>query len=141
MASKQIGFYLERTTRSVKLNFVQAFAKAGINLTPEQWVIIDRLHKQNGQSQTELANSSYKNAPTISRILDVLERKTYIERQRFENDRRRYKIFLTPMGQEVAEKALPLAESLRAKGWKGLSDSDYEILIFLLDKVFGNFEA
>lgn len=141
MASKQIGYYLERTTRSVKLSFVQAFTEAGIDLTPEQWVIVDRLYKKNGQSQTDLANGSYKNAPTISRILDVLERKAIVERQRFDNDRRRYKIFLTPKGYAVAERALPIAEALRLKGWKGLSDADYDKLILLLDKVFANFEA
>ena len=139
MSGKQVGYYLERTTRQVKLAFTQAFMKAGIDLTPEQWVILDHLTQANGQSQTELAGRSYKNAPTVSRIIDILERKKYVERQRFDNDRRRYKIFLTPLGKEVAEKALPIAEELRGQGWEGLSEEDYDQFIRIVETVFNNF--
>lgn len=139
MSGKQIGYHLERTTRQVKLAFTQAFLAEGIDLTPEQWVLLDHLTETNGVSQTELANKSYKNAPTVSRILDVLERKGYIERQRFQNDRRRYKIFLTTRGKQIAERAHPIASHLREKGWMGLSESEYEATISILEKVFENY--
>lgn len=140
-SNKQIGYYLERTTRQVKLAFTQAFIKAGIDLTPEQWVLLDYLMSENGVSQTELAAKSYKNAPTVSRIIDVLERKNYVERQRFSNDRRRYKIFLTALGQEIAEKALPIAQSLRAQGWNDLEEEDYDQFIRIVETVFKNFSS
>lgn len=139
MSGKQVGYYLERTTRQVKLAFTQAFINAGIDLTPEQWVLLDHLMQVNGQSQTELAGKSYKNAPTVSRIIDVLERKKYVERQRFENDRRRYKIYLTPKGKEVAARALPIAERLRNQGWIGLSEEEYDQFIRIVETVFNNF--
>ncbi len=81
--SKEYGTLIDRTLRIIKLNFIQGFKDAGIDLTPEQWVIIDRLHQQNGISQTELANGSFKNAPTVSRIIDLLCKKGLTERQRF----------------------------------------------------------
>ena len=140
MSSKQIGYYLERTTRQVKLAFTQAFMAEGIDLTPEQWVILDHLLTDNGVSQTELASKSYKNAPTVSRILDVLERKKFVERQRFENDRRRYKIFLTDQGIDVARRALPIAQKLRNDGWEGLNDEDYDYFIRIIETVFNNFD-
>lgn len=136
---KQVGYYLERTTRQVKLAFNQAFIGAGIDLTPEQWVLLDSLLSKNGVSQTELASKSYKNAPTVSRIIDVLERKGYVERQRFENDRRRYKIFLTSLGRDTAERALPIAVDLREQGWKGLSDDQYDVFIEMIETVFKNY--
>ncbi len=140
MSGKQIGYYLERTTRQVKLAFTKAFNAHDIDLTPEQWVILDHLLMDNGVSQNELASKSYKNAPTVSRILDVLERKEYIERQRFDNDRRRYKIYLTQKGSEVAKKALPIAVSMRENGWTGLSEDDYTDFIRIIETVFDNFD-
>ena len=140
-AQKQVGYYLERTTRQVKLAFVQAFAEADIDLTPEQWVLVDHLMKENGVSQTDLAAKSYKNAPTVSRIIDVLERKGYVERQRFQNDRRRYKIFLTEDGRQIGQKALPLALELREKGWTGLTEDEYEQFIKIVEAVFRNYES
>ena len=58
--SKEYGTLIDRTLRMIKLNFIQGFKEAGVDLTPEQWVIIDRLYHQNGISQTELANGSFK---------------------------------------------------------------------------------
>ena len=141
MPGKQVGYYLERTTRQVELAFTQAFINAGIDLTPEQWVLLDHLMQSNGQSQTDLAGKSYKNAPTVSRIIDVLERKEYVERQRFENDRRRYKIYLTEKGKEVASKALPIAEQLRSQGWNGLNEEEYAQFIRIVETVFNNFST
>ncbi|MEZ5043960.1 MAG: MarR family transcriptional regulator [Saprospiraceae bacterium] len=138
---KKIGYYLERTTRIVKLSYLQAFANLGVDITPEQWVILDSLYQRNGQSQTELAGDSFKNAPTVSRILDLLERKELIERQRFNNDRRRYKIFLTDKGKLIVEKIQPAVTALRHQGWQNLSDEDYLVFLRIINQVFDNLDG
>jgi len=138
--SKQIGYLLERTTRIVKLSFHKAIAKLNLDLTPEQWVIMESLYLKNGQSQKDLANSSFKNAPTISRILDVLGRKKFIERLRFNNDRRRYKIYLTVAGKEIVEQLMPVADDLRNQGWENLTEGDYQEFVRILNQVFANLD-
>lgn len=137
-AAKKIGYHLERTTRIVKLGYLQAFAQLGVDITPEQWVMLDSLYQRNGQSQTELAGDSYKNAPTVSRIIDLLEKKGLVERQRFANDRRRYKIFLTKKGQATVEKVQPAVVALREKGWQELTDEDYSNFLRILNQIFDN---
>lgn len=139
-SAKQIGYYLERTTRMVKLGFSQAFARMGLDLTPEQWVIMESLYYQNGQSQTDLASASFKDAPTISRILDVLGRKKYIVRRRFKNDRRRYKIYLTDLGVQVVNDLQPEVRRLRDLGWENLDEEDYEVFMRITNQIFKNFE-
>lgn len=139
--AKKIGYYLERTSRLVKLRYLQAFAQLGIDITPEQWVMLDSLYQRNGRSQTELAGDSYKNAPTVSRIIDLLEKKGLVERQRFENDRRRYKIFLTDAGKAVVEKVQPSVSSLRAQSWDNLSDEDYTHFLRIINQVFDNLKG
>ena len=62
------------------------------------------------------------------------------DRQRFDNDRRRYKIFLTDEGRVVAERALPIAVEMRNNGWVGLSDEDYRHFIRIIETVFDNFD-
>lgn len=136
--SKAYGTLIDRTLRIIKLQFIHAFKEAGVDLTPEQWVIIDELYKHNGISQTELANGSFKNAPTVSRIIDLLASKNMVERQRFENDRRRYKIFLTKKGKETFEKAHPIVLSLRNQGWSNLSDEDYAHFTRIMNQIFDN---
>lgn len=138
--SKHFGTYIDRNFRIIRLTFLKAFKKAGVDLTTEQWVLMDSLYKQNGLAQSELAAGSFKDAPTVSRIIDLLCKKGFTERQRFDNDRRRYKIFLTDEGKAVYEKILPTVESLREKGWENLSDDDYTTFLRIMNQVFKNFE-
>ena len=139
--TKNFGAYIDRTIKIIKQNYVRAFSEIGVDITTEQWVILDSLYEQKGISQTDLANGSFKNAPTVSRIIDLLCKKGLTERQRFENDRRRYKIFLTQKGKETYEKAFPVVLKLREQGWSNLSDSDYESFLRIMNQIFQNFES
>lgn len=137
---KIFGTLIARTSRVIRLSFSQAFRQLGVDITPEQWVILDKLYVTNGLSQTDLASDSFKNAPTVSRIIDLLCEKKLTERQRFENDRRRYKIFLTPKGKVVVEKVLPVVKKLREQGWNELSEEDYHTFVRIMNQMFKNFE-
>ena len=138
--TKNFGAVIDRTLKIIKANYQKAFNEIGIDITTEQWVLIDALYKNNGISQNELASGSFKNAPTISRIIDLLCKKGLTERQRFENDKRQYKIFLTPLGKKTYRKALPIVINLREKGWESLNEKDYEHFNRIMDQIFSNFE-
>ncbi len=137
--TKNFGAYLDQTLRVVRLDMIKRFKEVGVDITPEQWILLHSLYTQNGQSQTDLANGSFKNAPTVSRIIDLLCKKEFTERQRFDNDRRRYKIFLTDLGKSTVEKALPAVMNSREKGWQGLSHEDYEHYLRIMHTIFNNF--
>ena len=138
--NKKIGYYLERTSRIVKLNFHQVFKNLDLSLTPEQWVILDMLNQTNGLSQTVIAEQSFKDAPSISRTLDTLSKKQYVERRNSKDDRRKFEIFLTPKGREIVKKVEPQVEELRGQTWKGLSDEDYTQFLRIINQVFKNLE-
>ncbi len=143
MSSKKVkpfGTYIDRNYRLIRLRFLQAFKKAGVDITTEQWVLMDLLMQENGLSQNELAARSFKDAPTVSRIIDLLCKKEFTERRKAENDKRRHDIFITKNGKEVYNKILPIVHELREKGWEGLSDEDYQTFLRIMNQVFGNFE-
>ena len=136
--SKNFGFPMDRAIKMIRSKYNNAFKELGFDLTTEQWVLIEKLFHQNGQSQSDLAEGSYKNAPTVSRIIDLLSKKGLVERLRFENDRRRYKIFLTEKGKEVVETCYPKILELRKSGWKGLTDEDYDNFMRIIEKITEN---
>jgi len=136
---KPVGYLLERTTRLVKLQFHQSFKKLGLDMTPEQWVIMDSLYQKNKQAQKELGDESYKNAATISRILDVLEKKHWIKRKNSKNDRRVYIITQTKEGKAIVKKVMKEVERLRVQGWKNLSQKDYKDFTRIINQVFKNY--
>lgn len=138
--NKKIGYYLERTSRIVKLNFHQVFKNLDLSLTPEQWVILDMLNQTNGLSQTVIAEQSFKDAPSISRTLDTLSKKQYVERRNAKDDRRKFEIFLTAKGKKIVKKVEPEVEKLRDLTWEGLSDEDYQQFLQIMNQVFKNLE-
>jgi len=138
--AKIFGTFIDRNMKIIRHNYLKVFKEIGVDITTEQWVIMDCLYEENGLSQTELATGSFKNAPTVSRIIDLLCKKELTERLRFDNDRRRYKIFLTDKGKETYEKAFPYVVELREKGWQGLSDSDYKTFLRIMNQISLNYE-
>ena len=137
--TKNFGAYLDRTLRQVRLDMGRRLKEQGVDITPEQWIILSSLYENNGQSQNELGEGSFKNAPTVSRIIDLLCKKGYTERHPHADDRRRITINLTSTGKEVVEQALPAIIATRKKGWEGLSDEDYRIFLRIVNQIFRNF--
>lgn len=140
-SNKKIGFLLERTTRIVKLSFTRAFKKLDVDITPEQWIIMDKLDLNGEMSQKEIGNQSFKNAPTISRIIDNLVRKGFVSRASEESDRRKTSINLTGEGKKIVDQCKQEVETLRDLSWKNLTDEDYSNFNRIIDQVFENFEG
>lgn len=138
---KIFGSYIERNVRVIKRTYLRAFKDNNIDLTPEQWVLIDKLSAKDGLSQNDLANQSFKDAPTTSRILDLLAKKGFIERKKEESDRRSFKIFLTQEGRALHDRGLPIVQELRSKGWEGLNDEDYDAFLRIMNQIFANFPS
>lgn len=140
-SDKKIGFLLERTTRIAKLSFTKAFKKLGVDITPEQWIVLDKLDSNKEMSQKEIGNESFKNAPTISRIIDNLVRKGFVSRMSEENDRRKTAISLTNEGKKLVGKCRAEVDNLRDLSWNNLSEKDYKEFNRIIDQIFENFEG
>jgi len=139
LSYSNVGTLLDRTTRLLKAHFQRAFKEAEIDLTPEQWVLLDHLYASGASSQTELANGTFKDAPTVSRIVDKLAKKGFAARTRFPNDRRRYQVALTQEGENVHEMLMPPIQALREQTWEGLTEDDYAEFTRLLEGIRDNF--
>lgn len=138
---QQYGFRIERTAKRIKQNLQRRFNELNSGITVDQWVILDVLHQQEGLSQYEIADKTYKDAPTVTRIIDLLCKKELTQRVMDPNDRRRFNIHLTEAGVEKVNELLPIVKEFRQGGWDGLNEQDYEQLIRILDNIFNNFES
>jgi len=137
---KLFGTFIDRNYRIIRLSFLKAFKEAKVDITTEQWVILDALYNESGLAQNQLAKLSYKDAPTTSRIIDKLEEKGFAKRKPSKNDRRAQEIIITQKGKKAHQKLIPIVKNLRAKGWESLSDKDYSTFIKIMNQIFQNFE-
>lgn len=138
MSQKDIGSFIDRTYKVVRQDLINRFKDAGVDLTPEQWVILAKLDKKD-MYQTDLANHSYRDKPTVSRIVDLLAKKNLVVRVQDEYDGRKFLVTLTEVGKEVVRNAYPAVEDSRNLGWTNLTDKEYDSLISILDKIFINY--
>lgn len=134
------GFFIERTTKKIKQKLQRKFHSLNAGITVDQWVVLDSLHKDPGLSQYEIAERTYKDAPTVTRIIDLLCKKNLVERVMDESDRRRFNIFLTEDGHEKIQELLPIVIDMQSIGWGELKDEDYEQLMRILDVIFTNLD-
>jgi DNA-binding MarR family transcriptional regulator len=135
---KAIGYLIDRTQKRLKLSMTRRLQEIEAGVTVEQWVILDRLHQEKGLNQNELADRTFKDAPNVSRILNLLVKKGLARRVMDEEDRRRFKIELTATGKETVQRIEPAVEALRSESWQGLDDVDFQDLVRILDQIYRN---
>ena len=132
------GFIIERTAKRMRQSFKSVLKKMDAGITIDQWAILYELKKEDGLSQYELASRTFKDAPTVTRIIDILSNKKLTDRLPDPEDRRRFSIFLTDLGKNKIDEVLPAARSFREKVWGGLDEETVDMLIDKLNKVFSN---
>jgi len=138
---KAYGYLLERTQKKVRQYFQKSLLAHNTGITVDQWIILDRLNRNDGLSQSEIADMTLKDAPTVTRIIDLLCKKELVERIQDNGDRRRLNINLTPKGKKKVEEVSPIVLEMREKGWQNLSDEDYTTMIRILDTIYTNFNG
>ncbi|WP_026886803.1 MarR family winged helix-turn-helix transcriptional regulator [Clostridium beijerinckii] len=108
------------------------------NITTEQWTVLLKLSKQNKISQKLLAEVSGKDQSTLARILDILERKAFIERHPSKEDRRSFVIHITDSGLNIVGEVSPFLENLFSSLLKDISPKELEIYNAVLLKIDEN---
>ena len=135
---KEFGSFIDRTYKVVRQDLINRFKTNEIDITPEQWVILSKLSEKDIY-QTELASQSFRDKPTVSRIVDLLVKKGFVKRKRDDKDGIKYHVSITESGESLVEKATPSVKESRKLGWTNLTETEYETLIATLDKVFANY--
>jgi len=134
------GFTIERTMKRIKQNLQRRFNNHHFGVTVDQWVVLDCIHQKAALSQNEIAESTFKDAPTVTRIIDQLCSKGLAVRDPDAQDRRRFNISLTEKGHKKVSQMQPVVLAMRREGWIGLNEEDYQLLMRVLNTVFGNLD-
>lgn len=133
------GFTLEKTVKLMKLSFSRVLlSQPHIDTTVDQWVIIQLLYQNQSISQHQLAKLAFKDAPTITKMLDILEFKQIVKRENHSSDKRKNRIELTALGKTKYNQILPLVKQFRQEAYEGLSHEELLGLDKILQKIFNN---
>jgi DNA-binding MarR family transcriptional regulator len=135
------SFLLDRTARKVKQYAQQQFKTGDFDVTVDQWLVLKNLSENEHMSQTELANLVFKDHPTLTRIIDILCKKGWVERVTHPQDRRSFQLHLTEQGISKVILLRPKIFEIREKAWENLSDQDFEEFKRILNTIYSNLDG
>lgn len=130
-----ILFQIEKTSRLSKLYSQREFDRLKMDLTVEQWILLKIIDENDGLTQKELADRSLRDPASITRTLDLLEKKKLIKRREVPDNRRQYSIVLTKNGSSFIKEHLPVVRSHRKNSIKGLDKKELKLLARVLEKM------
>ncbi|WP_243373781.1 MarR family transcriptional regulator [Geotalea sp. SG265] len=136
LLDESIGFVVNQTALKLRTEMSRRLKPFG--LTPEQWSVLNRLAEQDGISQRELADRTFKDQPTIARILDKLMALELVRRDDSTSDRRAFTIIITDRGRELRQRILPVAEAMNDDAGRELSDDERRQLFRMLKQLQKN---
>lgn len=114
------------------------FKQQGIEITIEQWSVLYHLWKTDGISQQELCNASFRDKPSITRLVDNLEKLKLVRRVSSQTDRRQNLIMLTDAARRLQDQTMEIASTTLAEALEGVSAADVERAKVVLQKVYDN---
>jgi DNA-binding MarR family transcriptional regulator len=114
------------------------FRLAGLEITIEQWSVLYHLWKQDGMSQQELCNRTFRDKPSITRLIDNLEKQKLVKRMPSKEDRRINLVCLTESAKLLQDKTIELANQTMDEALIGVNKNEIEIVKQVFQKVYDN---
>jgi MarR family 2-MHQ and catechol resistance regulon transcriptional repressor len=104
------------------------------NLTISQFGVLEALYHLGPLSQGELGAKILKSNANLTTVVDSLEKKTLVVRERDEQDRRRIMVHLTEAGRKLIARVFPRHAQIVAQKFTFLSEEEKYTLSKLLKK-------
>ena len=124
----------------IKKHFDDRLEENNINMTPEQYLVMDILWDEQSLSQQRIADIIQKDKNSVTKFIDSLEKKNLVFRTVDANDRRINKIELTEEGRRLKEPTTQVAIKFMNDTIAGIDDSDLETFVRVLQQIKNNLD-
>ena len=132
------SFITGKASTAIARRLQKKFNGELLNLTIEQWSVLYHLWKEDGKSQQDLCNATFRDKPSITRLVDNLEKLDLVKRVPDSKDRRINKVFITKNALKLQEQTMALAEQTLNEALEGVPTEHIEICKAVLQKVYDN---
>lgn len=127
-----------KVSTAINRKLSRKFRTNGLDITPEQWTVLIFLWEKDGVTQQELCNATFKDKPSMTRLIDNMERQHLVVRISDKKDRRTNLIHLTKDGKALEEQVRALANEALQEALTGVTNSELQVGQDLLRKIFAN---
>ncbi len=132
------SFITGKASTAIARRLQKNFKQRNVDITIEQWSVLYHLWKEDGMSQQQLCDATFRDKPSITRLVDNLEKLKLVKRVASKNDRRINLIYLTKEAQLLQEQTLEIANQTLNEALEGVSNSQIDIAKEVLQCVYDN---
>lgn len=135
----RIGSLIYITGTLLRCFSSQTFKEKNFELTPDQYVLLSLLlENEEIIYQRQLSEITFKDRANISRIIEILHQKGFIEKVPDSHGRKIYKLVVTEKGKKTKDEILNTDTKLRQIITNNLSEEELAITFNTLEKINAN---
>ena len=125
-------------TTAVARRLQKNFRNAVIEITIEQWSVLYHLWKEDGLSQLELGNRTFRDKASTTRLIDNLEKQELVTRVASKDDRRINLVYLTDTAKPLQQITYELANKTMNESLQNITKEEIEVVKNVLQRVYDN---
>ena len=136
-----LGLLIRSAHNSMTERFVQNVFNSGLDISMDQWMILGPIWQLESPSQKELGEICFRDKPSITRIIDSLEKKSLVVRVPDQIDHRIKRVVLTKAGKQLFYDVLPIMEKTREEVRGNIPEEEIQIFKNVLSKIIKNLKS
>lgn len=136
--TRSLGYQTGLAGRLFNRLLTKRFRDAGIDISAEQWGVIQALHHNGAMTQSQISEKLYLEKSTVSRSISGLEKRGWVSWRRGTEDARQKLITLTPNAREVTSECTGIAKGVLEDAQAGLSPNAVDTTLEQLSGVIHN---
>jgi MarR family transcriptional regulator, organic hydroperoxide resistance regulator len=135
-APYSLGYRIKLLSQLLSRQFQELLEPYG--LTTFHWVVLCCLWEQDGLSTSALGEQLRQVGGTLTGVIDRMEERGVVRRERDAHDRRVWRIWLTDQGRQLEDVLPDLALKLREQAFQGFSESEQRLFSDWVDRAILN---
>ena len=136
--SESITYEITKTGNILRKLVTKRLKEAGVNMSPEESVLMNALWNKGELTLTELGEWSVKEPSTLSRQVDGLVKKGYVDRRESSTDRRNQIVSVSKRGQAIRKEFIAAELHLLDEAMITLSNHDRQKVLLAIKAVRNN---
>lgn len=136
LAPYSLGYRVKLLAQVIGRKFQDQLEPFG--LTTFHWVVLCCLWEEDGLATSSIGERLKQVGGTLTGVLDRMEERGLVRRERDTRDRRIWRIWLTEAGAQLKTVLPPIAINIREQAMQGMATPERELFSRLIDQAIAN---
>lgn len=136
LAPHNLSYRIKLLSQLLGRKFTEKLEPFG--LTPFHWLVLCCLWQEDGLPTSSIGDRLKQVGGTLTGVLDRMEERGLVRRERDIHDRRIWRIWLTDAGRELENILPPIAAEVRETAMQGIPKHECELFSQILNQAIAN---